>query len=115
MPENTNTDTNTDTSADWLDIAADHCVVRLRIQPGAKRTAVVGVLGDRLKVAIAAPPVDGKANAALLQWLAKTLKLKRAQVTLVSGTVSKDKRVRLETTRAAQIRAALGDRASQAS
>jgi uncharacterized protein (TIGR00251 family) len=115
MPENTNTDTNTDTSADWLDRAADHCLVRLRIQPGAKRTAVVGVLGDRLKVAIAAPPVDGKANAALLQWLAKTLKLKRAQVTLVSGTASKDKRVRLETTKAAQIRVALDDPASQAS
>lgn len=92
----------------WLDEHNDHCLLRLRIQPGAKRTAVIATLGDQLKIAVQAPPVDGKANDALLRWLAKTLDVKSAHVTLVSGQASRDKRVRIEGIEAARIRAALG-------
>ncbi|MCD8504982.1 MAG: DUF167 domain-containing protein [Burkholderiaceae bacterium] len=92
----------------WIENTSDHCILRLRIRPGAKRTCVLGVLGDQLKVAVQAPPVDGKANEALLRWLAEMLALTRCQVTLVSGQTSRDKRVRVETTKATQIRAALG-------
>lgn len=92
----------------WLESAADHCILQLRIQPGAKRTALIGTLGDKLKIAVQAPPVDGKANEALLRWLAKTLDLKNNEVTLLSGQTSRDKRVRIEKIKAAQIRAALG-------
>ncbi|UOD50946.1 DUF167 domain-containing protein [Orrella daihaiensis] len=92
----------------WLDSRHDHCILRLRIQPGAKRSCVLGVLSDQLKVAVHAPPVDGKANEALLKWLVDTLGLKRNQIELVSGQTSRDKRVRLENIKATQIRAALG-------
>lgn len=95
-------------TASWLEIAPDHCILRLRIQPGAKRTCVLGILGDQLKIAVQAPPVDGKANEALLRWLADTLGLKKSEVALISGQTSRDKRIRLEKIKAAQIRAALG-------
>ena len=66
------------------------------VQPGAKRTAVSGVYGTSLKIALAAPPVDGKANAALRSFLAVKLKLPTAAVTLVSGAAGRDKRVRVD-------------------
>ena len=61
------------------------------VQPGAKRTAVAGVYGTALKISLAAPPVDGKANKELCVFLAKKLKLPKSAVTLVSGQTSRDK------------------------
>jgi hypothetical protein len=95
------------TSDDWLEPAPNHCILCLRIQPGARRTAVLGVWGGQLKVAVQAPPVDGQANEALLRWLAKTLELKRREVTLISGQTSRDKRVRVEPTQADHVRTTL--------
>lgn len=68
-------------------------VLSLHVQPGAKRTAVVGPYGEKLKIALAAPPVDGKANQALLQFLAKALGVPKTSVTLVSGETNREKRV----------------------
>ena len=67
--------------------------VAVRAQPGAKKSAVVGLHGDRLKVAIAAPPVDGKANEALCAFIADWLGLPKRAVTLGAGESSRDKRV----------------------
>ena len=68
-------------------------VVRLtlHVQPGAKRNAVVGVYGDALKLAIAAPPVDGKANEAVQAYLAELLGVSARAVTLVAGASSRRK------------------------
>lgn len=63
--------------------------------PRASRTRVVGQHGDRLKVQLAAPPVDGEANAALLELFGELFSLGRQAVTLVDGEASKRKRVRL--------------------
>ena len=71
-------------------------VISLHLQPGAKRSAVCGMYGDALKLAIQAPPVDGKANAALRSFLAVKLKLPTAAVTLISGASGRDKRVRVD-------------------
>lgn len=71
-------------------------VISLHLQPGAKRSAICGMFGDALKIAIQAPPVDGKANSALREFLADRLKLPTAAVTLVSGASGRDKRVRVE-------------------
>ena len=68
-------------------------VLALRVQPGAKRSQLKGMHGDRLRVAVASPPVDGKANRALVIWMAKLLGLRRSDVTLISGAASRDKRV----------------------
>lgn len=68
----------------------------VRAQPGAKQTRLVGLHGERLKVALAAPPVDGKANAVLLAALADWLGLPNNRLALVHGATGRDKTVRVE-------------------
>jgi uncharacterized protein len=70
--------------------------VKLRIVPNARRSEIVGEYGDAVKVKVAAPAVDGKANAALLEFLAETLGVAARAVTLVSGEKSRDKVVVVE-------------------
>jgi uncharacterized protein (TIGR00251 family) len=69
--------------------------LRLHVQPGAGRSAVVGTHGDALKVRVAAPPRDGRANDACVALIAETLGAKAADVELVSGQSSRSKRVRV--------------------
>ena len=73
----------------------DGALIRLHIQPGAKRSAPAGLFGDALKVAIQAPPVDGKANAALIKTLAKWFGVSANQIEIKSGEFSRDKLVLL--------------------
>jgi uncharacterized protein (TIGR00251 family) len=84
---------------DWLRKDGDDVILNLHIQPGAKQTEVVGRHGDALKIRLAAPPVDGKANDALVAFLAKKLGAGRINgklaVELVSGQTSRAKRVRV--------------------
>ena len=63
----------------------------LHIQPGAKKTEVAGLHGDALKVRLAAPPVDGRANAALLTFLAEKFEVPARCVTLKHGESSRKK------------------------
>ncbi len=71
-------------------------VLTLHVQPGAKRTEVAGAHGEALKIKLAAPPVDGKANAELLRFLADAFGVPLRQVTLVRGETSRAKVVRIE-------------------
>lgn len=85
------------TEAVWLREAADGSVVlTLHIQPGAKKTEFVGLHGEALKIRLAAPPVDGKANAALCAFLADFCGVPKSAVSLVSGETSRAKRVRVD-------------------
>ena len=78
--------------SDWLRVAADgRLTLTLHIQPGAKKTEVAGEHGDALKIRLAAPPVDGKANAALLAFIAERLGVPKSAVTLKSGQTSRRK------------------------
>ena len=70
-------------------------VLTLHVQPGAKRTEVAGTHGDALKVRLAAPPVDGKANAELLRFLADAFGVPLRHATLVRGETSRQKVVRI--------------------
>ncbi|AQR66250.1 hypothetical protein BXU06_15240 [Aquaspirillum sp. LM1] len=81
---------------DWLTLSGTTARLTLHIQPGAKKTAVAGPHGDALKIRLAAPPVDGKANAALLAFLADCLKLPNRAVTLRSGDTSRRKVVEVQ-------------------
>ena len=65
----------------------------LRVQPGAKRSALLGAYGDRLKVAVQAPPADGRANEALLRFLGGCLELRTGALRLVAGAAARDKSV----------------------
>lgn len=74
-------------------------VLSLHVQPGAARTGVAGLHGDALKLRVAAPPVDGKANAAVLRFLAEAFDVPLARITLVRGESSRQKTVRIEAPR----------------
>lgn len=75
--------------------AGGGATIRVKAVPGASRNQIAGVLGDRLKVRVAAPPEGGKANAAILALLAKELGVKPAQLELISGETGAEKVVRV--------------------
>lgn len=87
----------------WLRASGDGVVLSLHVQPGAKRTEVVGLHGESLKIRLAAPPVDGKANQCLLDYVAEKLGVTKQQVTLLSGQTSRSKRVAVAGLTAAEI------------
>lgn len=66
-------------------------VLRLTVVPGAQRTQVVGLLGDRLKVRLAAPPEKGAANQELIAFLARRLNLPKSSLKLIGGAQSRTK------------------------
>ena len=82
-------------SSDLYDVERDAVVLRVHVQPGAGRSAVVGRHGDSLKVRVAAPPVDGRANSAATALVAAALGVKERDVQLVSGERSRLKRFRV--------------------
>jgi len=86
---------------------ADGCTLSVRVQPGAKRDAVIGLHGGALKVALTAPPVEGKANEALIAFVAERVGLPRARVSLVAGAASRGKVLRITGKSATEVRAAL--------
>ena len=86
---------------------ADGCTVSVRVQPAAKRDAVVGLHGCAVKVALCAPPVDGKANEALIAFVAEKVGLPRARVSLLAGVTSRSKVLRVTGKSAAEVKAAL--------
>ncbi len=70
-------------------------VLEVRVQPRASRSAVEGLHGDRLRVRLQAPPVDGRANDALIALLATTFDVPRSRVRIERGASGRDKRVRI--------------------
>ena len=82
--------------------------VTLEVRPNAARTSLEGLYGDALKLRIAAPPVDGAANAAVIEFLADRLGVPRARVRLVGGAGSRRKRVEIDGLTVAATRLALG-------
>ena len=81
-----------DLLADWYRVAPDgRITLTLHIQPGAKKTECAGQHGEALKIRLAAPPVDGKANEALIAWAAETFGVVRKQVDLLHGAAGRQK------------------------
>ena len=78
-------------SALWLRQGDRQTTLTLHIQPGAKKTEVAGEHGDALKIRLAAPPVDGKANVALIAFVADRLGVAKSAVSLKSGQTSRRK------------------------
>lgn len=77
----------------WLAERPDSCVLSIHVQPGARGAGVVGEHGDALKIRIDSPPIEGRANQALIAFLASRLGLAKGAVTLLSGESSRRKRV----------------------
>jgi uncharacterized protein (TIGR00251 family) len=79
----------------------------VKVQPRARKNAITGVVGDALKLALTAPPVDGRANEACIEFFAKLLNLSRSSVTIAAGATSRNKVIRVAGLSAAEIRRGL--------
>lgn len=80
----------------WLRNSGGRATLTLHVQPGAKKNGIAGTHGEALKIRLAAPPVDGKANVALLAFVAERLDVPKSAVTLKSGQTSRQKVVEIE-------------------
>ncbi|MGQ9675011.1 MAG: DUF167 domain-containing protein [Chloroflexota bacterium] len=65
--------------------------IRVRVQPGARKDEIVGLQEELLRVKVAAPPVEGRANTALIAFLAKHLGVRKGDIDIVAGHTSRDK------------------------
>ena len=83
--------------------SAQGAIFTVRVQPRAKRNAIVAEMGDALKIALTAPPVEGKANQACIAFLAEVLDVPRSSVTIAAGDSSRNKLIRVSGITAAQV------------
>jgi hypothetical protein len=88
----------------WMTETADGVIVAVRVVPRASRSEVQGVHGDTLKIRLQAPPVEGKANRALVEFLAVALGVSRASIEILTGDTSRNKRVLVRDITAADVR-----------
>jgi len=73
----------------------DDLLLNLYIQPKASRDQIVGVHGEELKIAITAPPVDGKANAHLTKYLSKAFKVPKGDIVILKGQLGRHKQIKI--------------------
>lgn len=85
----------------------DGCILPVRVHPGAKRNAITGSHDGALKISIASPPSDGRANDGLIAFLAERLHVPRARISLLAGATSRSKTLRIAGKSAAEVQAAL--------
>ena len=79
----------------WFSKTATGYIVAVHAQPGAKRSEISGLHGERLKVRIAAPPLEGRANEALIEFLAQRLGLPRSKLRVLKGLQGRAKLVEI--------------------
>lgn len=91
-------------SETWFRQAADGSLtLTLHVQPNASRTEAAGLHGEALKLRLAAPPVDGKANSTLIAWFADFAHVAKSQVELVAGASARKKLIRISGADAASV------------
>ena len=81
--------------SDWYRRAGERLVLEVHVQPGAARTEVAGLHDGRLKLRLGARAIDGRANAALVEFIAARLGVAKRDVTIESGASSRHKRVQV--------------------
>jgi uncharacterized protein (TIGR00251 family) len=82
----------------------DGVTFAVKVHPRAKKNAITGELGDALKVSLTAPPIDGRANDACIEFFAKLLKVPRSSVTIGSGQTGRNKVIRVAGLSAEELR-----------
>ncbi len=80
----------------------------IKVHPRAKKDAISGEVGDALKVSLTAPPIEGRANEAVVEFFAKLLKVARSSVTIAAGESSRNKVLRVTGLSAEVVRSRLG-------
>lgn len=83
-------------------------MIAVKVHPRAKKNAITGMVGDAFKLSLTAPPVDGKANEACIEFFAKLFRVPRASVTIAAGEKSRSKVVRVSGVLIEAARQALG-------
>lgn len=80
-----------------IQVVSDGVVLSLHVVPGAKHQKITGLWGDTaIKIAISAPPVDDKANRALIEFLSFCFKIPKRNIVLLSGQTGRDKRIKIQ-------------------
>ncbi|MBI1423549.1 MAG: YggU family protein [Gammaproteobacteria bacterium] len=82
--------------ATWYGWQGSNLLLNVNVQPRARQDEICGVQGDALKIRITAPPVDGKANAYLIAFVAEQCALNKSAVSVISGSSSRRKKLRLQ-------------------
>jgi len=77
----------------WYRWQDQNLVINVQLQPRARQNQIMGIHGDALKIRITAPPVDGKANTHLCQFLSNLLDVPASSIDIISGETSRNKRV----------------------
>lgn len=85
------------TSPAWLAVGPDAVFVRVRVQPRTRSAGVVATAGERLRLRVAAPPVDGRANAEAIALVARLAGVARTAVAVSHGAAHRDKTLRVST------------------
>lgn len=85
----------------------DGCILPVRVHPGAKRNAIAGVHDGALKISLSQPPTDGRANEALIAFLAELLHIPRSRIVLLTGAGSRSKTLRIQAMSGARVQAIL--------
>ena len=80
----------------------------VKVHPRAKKNAITGAIGNALKLSLTAPPIEGRANEACIEFLANLLKLPRSSVTIASGQNSRRKVIRVVGLSAEEVRKRIG-------
>jgi uncharacterized protein len=88
--------------------SAGGCTFAVKVHPRAKKNAITGEVGDALKLALTAPPVEGKANQACIEFFANLLKVPRSSITIAAGQTSRKKVIRVAGLSAEEVRQRLG-------
>jgi len=98
---------STETSVVAIDNSAGFITFAVKVRPRARKNAIIGEIGDVLKLSLTVPPVDGKANEACIDFFAKLLEVPRSSVTIAAGQRSRNKVIRVAGLSAEQVRARL--------
>ena len=96
-----------DNAPTFIRDAPDGCTLQVRIHPGARKNAITGIHAGALKISLTTPPVDGRANEALIAFLSDQLRIPKASISLISGQTNRSKTLRIATLTAPQVEAAL--------
>ncbi len=92
----------------WITDSKEGAIIQVHATPRASKNQIQGLHGDALKIRLQAPPVDGKANDTLIEFLAQSLGIPQRQITLLSGQTSRQKRLSLQGVTAHQVAIAFG-------
>jgi uncharacterized protein len=87
----------------WMRVSVDEVIIEVSARPGASRSGVIGVSGERLAIGVNSRPEKGKANEELIEYLARAMRVPRAALLIVRGETSRRKTIRIVTHEPARV------------